>query len=98
MRDVGTTVQAEVTVNRSGSTINIDLAPEIVRHLGDRTIGDPKTLHASLAHVYQPDFYVMKLQTQLILENGKHSLISLFTPAGKKDKRVMLVARAKILK
>ncbi len=97
-RNVGTTVTAEATINRGGSTINLNLAPEIVRHLGDKTIGDPKTLHASLAHVYQPDFYVMKLQTNLILENGKHSLVSLFTPAGKKDKRVMLMIRAKILK
>lgn len=97
VRNVGTTVTAEITVNRSGS-IKLDLNPEIVRHLGDRTIGDAKTLHASLAHVYQPDFYVMSLATQLTLDDGKHSLISLFTPAGKKDKRVMLIARAKILK
>ena len=97
VRNVGTTVTAAVTVNRSGA-INLNLSPEIVRHLGNKTIGDPKTLHAALAHVYQPDFYVMSLATQLTLDNGKHCLISLFTPAGKKDKRVMLIARAKILK
>lgn len=98
VRNVGTTVETEAVINHADSTIAISLAPEIVRHVGDRTIGDPKTLHAALAHVYQPDFYVMRLATDLVLQDGDHTLVSLFTPAGKKDKRVMLIVRAKILK
>ena len=96
-RNVGTNVEAEAVISPSGDVIDLNLAPEIVQHLGNRTIGDPKTLHAALAHVYQPDFYVMKIQTNLALHNGSHTLVSLFTPAGKKDKRVMLLVRANVL-
>ena len=39
----------------------------------------------------------MKIQTNLALHNGSHTLVSLFTPAGKKDKRVMLLVRANVL-
>jgi hypothetical protein len=98
VRNVGTTVEAEANVDRDGQSIDINLAPEIVQHLGDRTIGDPKTLHAALAHVCQPQFYVVKIQTNLSLQNGEHALVGLFTPAGKPDKRVMLIVRATVLR
>ena len=96
VRNVGTSAEAEAVAAPDG-TIQVNLAPEIVRHLGDRTIGDPQTLHAALAHVYQPDFYVMKIATNLTLQDGDHTLLALFAPAGEKDRRVMLIVRAKIL-
>ena len=97
VRNVGTTVEAEAHIQPGGQIIALNLAPEIVKHVGDRTIGDPKTLHAALAHIYQPDFYVMKIATNVHLSDGDHSLIGLFTPPGKSDKRVMLMVRANIL-
>ena len=98
VRNTGTTVEFDSTVSPDTKIITLELAPEIVRHLGNRTIGDPKVLHASMAHVYQPEFHVMRAQTQLRVHEGKHCLVGLASPAGKGDKRVMLFVRANVLR
>ncbi|MFT4550432.1 MAG: hypothetical protein ACI8XO_002756 [Verrucomicrobiales bacterium] len=97
VRNIGTTTEVEPLLSPDGKRVTLNLAPEIVENLGDRTIGDPKVLHAALAHVYQPEFHVMSVATNLTLQDGRHSLVSLFAAAGKPDKRVMLLARANVL-
>jgi hypothetical protein len=96
VRNVGTTVEIEPIISEDGKTISLELAPEIVKHLGDRSVSDPETLPDSLKVIKLPAFYVMKLQTILKLAANDYTLAGMFTPPGKTDRRILLIVRAKL--
>ena len=97
VRNVGTTIEIEPVISADGKTVSLNLAPEIVTHVEDRGVGDPKTVPKPLAVIKHPLFHVMKSSSTLILAADDFTLAGVFTPPGKPGKRTLLLVRTKVL-
>jgi len=104
-RNVGINFEIEPQVEVDGQQINVNIAPEIVRYLGDRKVGDPdnwQNLPPEIKGMANPDFAVMKTATSVTVFNGQYNLIGLFNPptADGVDtgKRVMLFVKVDVVK
>ena len=91
-RNVGTTIEIEPVISKDGKLVELNLAPEIVRHLGDRGVGGPEPITV----IKHPAFYAMKLHSNYVLPVGEFTLAGVLTPPGKADKRTLLMIRATV--
>ena len=94
-RNVGTTVEIEPLIGVE-KVVEVNIAPEIVEYLGD--LGPGEDCPFEVKHMVQPNFYTMKLQTQVLAFVGQHNLVGTFTPSGDKDRRVLLLLKVDVLR
>lgn len=99
MRPVGTTVEFE-PITGPGAVgerfITVNIAPEIVRHLGDRSVAPDGTPEFRV--VQQPDFATMKLTSSVVVKEGSTSLLALLKPAFDHGQRVLVLLSADCLR
>ena len=105
VRNVGTTVEIEAQIGAEGQEISLNIAPEIVRFLGNRRMGDPEnweSLPPEIRGMVMPDFSVMRLATSITAFNGQRNLIGLFNPPTTDNtdtgERVMLFVKVDVVR
>ncbi len=103
MRKAGMIVQVEPVLASDGKIIDLNLAPELVRKIGDTVQieaivnGEPKPV------LKQPVFYTSKVQTSITLLDGSSTLAGMVVPHddnGDLDpsRRLFCMVRARIVK
>lgn len=97
-RHVGVTLEVDPVLGADGRTIDLNLAPEIVYHLGDEFLAREGHEESAkgLEHVSNPSFYAMKVTTQVTTKDGKYAILSILTPQGGND-RVIVLLRADVI-
>jgi len=97
-RHVGVSLEVDPVLGADGYTIDLNLAPELVYHLGDEFLG--REGHEETAngveHVSSPSFYAMKVTTQVTAKDGKYVILSILTPKDG-DGRVFVLLRADVI-
>lgn len=99
MRPVGTMVEIEAMVGngeRGARRININIAPEIVRHLGDRSLVPGGTAEHRVQ--VMPDFATMRVNTAVDVQEGAISLLGLVKETPDDQKRVFVLLHADTLR
>ena len=96
IRNVGTMVESEALLDGKSRTVEMNIAAAIVEHLGDRQlVEDPPE---EVANIILPDFYTMRLQTNVRCFLGQSNLLGVFTPHGDPEQRVLLFVKADVVK
>ncbi|MEM1442890.1 MAG: hypothetical protein AAGF67_11150, partial [Verrucomicrobiota bacterium] len=95
-RNVGVTVEVDPVIGADDTTIDLNLAPEIVKLEGHTTWANDE--HHEESQVRLPTFYTMKTTTQVTLLDGEYAFLSTLRPlepAEKgRDALVLLFVRA----
>ena len=89
-RNVGDTLELEPVINPDGITIDLNLVPQSVRYVGDRTAGGPHP-------VKTPIFETSKITTSVLVHDGQPYFLGTLSPTfanaqpgQQKDQRVWL--------
>ncbi|MGI9242837.1 MAG: hypothetical protein ACR2RV_18715 [Verrucomicrobiales bacterium] len=99
VRSVGTIVEIESMVGlgeRGTRHININIAPEIVRYLGDRSMVPGGTAEHRIQ--VMPDFATMRVNTAVNVREGATSLLGLVKETPDDQKRVLVLLHADTLR
>ncbi len=100
-RNLGSTMEIEPTVSKDGSRIDLRLIPEIVYHVGNTTWAEWKDEHGS-SPVQMPIMYALRLNTSVILTNGKPMLAAALSPKNEQGfpdftRKLMVFVKADVL-
>lgn len=101
VRNIGNTLEVELSADRGAGLISLALSPEVVEYVGDITYGK------GLAEAKQPAFHVIRSYANIVVKSDKYALLGLQTPRDKKSDgalpkrdpkhRVFVMVRATIL-
>jgi general secretion pathway protein D len=104
VRNVGTTLEVDPNISADAKTIDLNIAPEIIRFLGreytledreDLDLYDPKILSST---IYQPKFHAMKHSTAVTVRDGDTILLCIHRPDDAPDKTMMVFLRADVVR
>jgi len=101
-RNVGTTLEVDPVLGPDAVTIDLNLSPEIVFYTGHTNWGTYLDGEAKV-DVRMPQFYTLKLTTQVTLQSGDYIYLGVKTPpdpdTGKADpsRKVMMFVRGDVL-
>lgn len=98
-RNVGTTLEVDPVLGADNFTIDLNLAPELVRQNG--VVDWPPENELPIFTVSMPRFYTMKVTTQLTTTHNRYQFMGTCKPMepaveGRKNPIVLLFARADI--
>lgn len=88
MRPVGVTLEVDPVVGADNETIELNIAPEIVKLVGESVWQQPIIDGKPVATVRQPEFHSMKQTTAVTLLNGGYCLIDIQQPVDDEGKRI----------
>ncbi|MDF1824165.1 MAG: hypothetical protein P1U68_05965 [Verrucomicrobiales bacterium] len=98
-RHVGVTLEVDPVIGADNTTIDLNLAPEMVR-LEGHTVWPNEEIDAKF-RAQIPTFYTMKTTTQITTLDGRYAFLSTLRPLGPSDRKkedalVLLFVRADI--
>ncbi len=100
VRNVGLTIEAEAILSRDGKTIDLNVSPELVKHVGNTVMGTWKTAFSESV-TKMPVFYTFSVETAVSLKNGQFMKLCTHTPDidGKPDhsREVIVFVKASVL-
>ncbi|MCX6865976.1 MAG: hypothetical protein NTV46_07105 [Verrucomicrobia bacterium] len=101
-RNLGSTLEIELTIGYDGRLIDLRLVPELVWHTGDTVWGEGKDARGMPFKIAMPDFYTLRLNTSLICINGQYMLASVQSPKDAKGevdmtRKVMIFVKCDVL-
>ncbi len=100
-RNVGTTVEVDPQIGPDGLTIDLNMSPEIVYHVGDESWGKYESEHGKV-ELKMPTFYSMRLTTAVTMFAGEYCFVGVQSPPGPDgkpdlEKKVMIFVKADLL-
>jgi hypothetical protein len=100
-RNIGSMLQVEPTVSDGGKIIDLRVEPEIVYHTGNQVWAEWKGTQGD-SPVQTQKFYVMRISTAVLVENGKPMLLAAQTPKDEKGqldrkRKLMVFVRADVI-
>lgn len=97
-RNVGHTIEVDPVIAADGLTIDLNLAPELVIHLGHHSLGKAES------QIEQPVFHTIKDSTSISLHTGTWAVLGIHNPPPNKaaglpptDRRVLSLVRTDII-
>jgi len=99
IRNVGTTLEVDPVLSDDFSSINLNLAPEIVVFKGnqDFTREGFEDTAKGIDNMMMPLFHTIKDTTQMVVVPGKYNLLGIHTPHDDKTKRILVLLRADLI-
>ena len=88
MRPVGVTLEVDPVVGADNETIELNIAPEIVKLVGENVWQEPLIDGEPVATVRQPIFNTMKSTTAVTVLNGKYCFFDVQQPVDEEGKRI----------
>ena len=104
IRNVGTTLEVDPVISADAKSIDLNIAPEIVRFLGreytvedreDLSAYDPETLSST---IYQPKFHAMKHSTAVTVLDGDTVLLGIHRPDDTLEETMMVFLRVDVVR
>lgn len=100
-RNLGPTLEIEPTLSSDGKIIDLRFVPEIVHHVGNQVWAEWKGEHGN-SPVQMPTMYTMRVNTSVMLADGKPLLVAALTPKGADgspdfSRKLMVFVRADVI-
>lgn len=101
-RNIGTSVEVDPVMGADEVTIDLNLAPEITYTVGNQSYGTYRE-GESKVDLVMPDFYTVKITTQISMLDGQHYFVGATSPQNTetgesdRDRKVMIFVKADII-
>jgi hypothetical protein len=101
-RNLGCTLEMEPMLENDGKRISLRFVPEITYHTSNRIWAEWKGVRGE-AHVQMPDFYTLRINSQVKLLPGKPLLTAALSPKSETgfpdfNRKLLIFVRADVLK
>jgi hypothetical protein len=101
-RNLGSTLEIEPTIGGDNRVIDLRFIPELVWHVGNVAWHEGKDNLGNPFKVQMPDFYTIRLNTDLMTINGQYTLAGVVSPKNDKGdtdmtRKVMVFVKADII-
>ncbi len=98
-RNVGITLEVDPVIGADQTHINLNLAPEIVKYLGENYVFREGREHTArgVDHISMPIFYTWRETHQIEVADGSYNLLAIHTPHDDPKKRVLIFIRADLI-
>jgi hypothetical protein len=100
-RNLGASLEVQPKASEDGRHIALSVCPEIVYHTGNTVWAEWKGKHGNTP-IQMPQFYTLRVNTEIKLVNGRHTLLAALSPKNEKgftdaSRKIMVFVRADVI-